>query len=350
MKSTSLKRYHARIGFTLVELLVVIAIIGILVGLLLPAVQAAREAARRMQCSNNIKQLALSLHNYESSTKSFPPGSILPRTTAAYPPNSIAIPTARTAGYTWSNFVMPYIEQSALYNITVGTQPLMGMTVVNPLTLPLLKTGLGTFRCPSDSGPVTNDLPSESHFVYGLGTGGDPWFLNGTTAGPKTALGTSNYVAMHHHRQHQISGNALWTYNGGFGPNSSTRFGSISDGTSNTIAIGERAYQVSGVTMGAAVWAGCAAAWHDDCIDDSWATAISPMNPTQTAIYDKYARQQALSSNHTGGVQVGLFDGSVHFISQNIDFKSNAAYNTSIADSIYENLINMNDGGMVSIE
>ncbi len=349
MNVSPLSRIRTRTGFTLVELLVVIAIIGILVGLLLPAVQAAREAARRMQCSNNLKQLALSMHNYESSTKSFPPGSILPRTTAAYPPNNHNLPTAQTEGYTWSNFVMPYIEQSALYNTTVGTQPLMGLNVTNPVTLALLKSPLSTFRCPSDSGPVTNDLPSESHFVFGLVVQGTNWYIDGATAGPKTALATSNYVAMHHHRGHQIA-NGVWTFTGGFGPNSKTRFGDISDGTSNTMCVSERAYQVNGVIMGAAVWAGCAAAWHDDCIDDSWGAARSPINPTQTAIYNKYARQQALSSNHTGGVQVGMFDGSVHFISQNIDFKMTGGSNATVADSVLENLINKSDGAVVSLE
>ncbi len=349
MINISHSRNHSRIGFTLVELLVVIAIIGILVGLLLPAVQAAREAARRMQCSNNIKQLALSMHNYESSTKSFPPGSIVPRLFLPYPPTSLNNPMARTAGYTWSSLVMPYIEQSALYNVTVGTQPNMGFNLTVPATLALLKSPLSTFRCPSDSGPVTNDLPSESHFIFGLEVAGTPWYLDGATAGPKTALSTSNYVGMHTHRAHQIVNGAL-VYTGAFGPNSNTKFGTISDGTSNTICVGERAYQVNGVIMGAAVWAGCAAAWHDDCIDDSWGAARSPINPTQSAIYNKYARQQALSSNHTGGVMVGLFDGSVHFLSQNIDFRMTGGNNTTVADSVFENLIHMSDGAVVSLE
>ena len=93
---------QTRKGFTLVELLVVIAIIGILVGLLLPAVQAAREAARRMQCSNNLKQLALSIHNYESANRAFPPGSIVPRLNGTYPPASPGSNQARTAGWSWS--------------------------------------------------------------------------------------------------------------------------------------------------------------------------------------------------------------------------------------------------------
>ena len=146
------RRKNARSGFTLVELLVVIAIIGILVGLLLPAVQAAREAARRMQCSNNIKQLALALHNYESAHKSFPPGSISPRLSGTYPPTAPGTNQARTAGYSWSMFILPYIEQSAIYNATVGTQPVLGRIVADPLTLPLLQTPLATFRCPSERG------------------------------------------------------------------------------------------------------------------------------------------------------------------------------------------------------
>ena len=95
-----------RRGFTLVELLVVIAVIGILVGLLLPAVQAAREAARRMQCSNNLKQLGLSLHNYESSFKVFPLGVLQ---------NNLAL----EFGYprlTWGIHIYPFIEQSVIYN------------------------------------------------------------------------------------------------------------------------------------------------------------------------------------------------------------------------------------------
>ncbi|MCA9128811.1 MAG: DUF1559 domain-containing protein [Planctomycetales bacterium] len=336
-------------GFTLVELLVVIAIIGILVGLLLPAVQAAREAARRMQCSNNLKQLALAIHNYESAYKRIPPGSILPKLFAQYPPTTHNNNMARTAGWTWSTAIMPMIELGNLYNVTAGIQPVMGQAVADPVMQAILRQPLSTFRCPSDAGPVTNDAPSESHFRFGLVVQGTDWYIDGSTAGPRVALSTSNYVAMHHHRAHQIS-NGVFTYSGLFGPNSNKKFGDITDGTSNTICLGERAYTVSGVMMHAAVWGGCAAAWHDDCIDDAWATARSPINPTQDAIYNTYARQQALSSNHTGGVTVALFDGSVHFLSQNIDFRMNGGNNTTAADSIYEYLINGTDGAVVTLE
>ncbi len=104
-----MKRISKRGGFTLVELLVVIAIIGILVGLLLPAVQAAREAARRMQCSNNLKQLSLSLHNYESSYKRFPIGYTDNFANSGTP---VGLPGA-DGGWSWMAAVLPFIEQGA---------------------------------------------------------------------------------------------------------------------------------------------------------------------------------------------------------------------------------------------
>lgn len=345
MNKQRCSRWIATGGFTLVELLVVIAIIGVLVGLLLPAVQAAREAARRMQCSNNLKQLALGLHNYESTHKTFPPGSVLPRVFAVYPPTAINN-SAKTAGWSWSSFVLPFIEQTALYDATVAAQPVMGRAVVDVNMRRFLQTPLATFRCPSDSGPALNEAPAESHFRFGLEVAGLDWFVDGSVAGPRVPVATSNYVGMHHHRAHEYNG-ATMVHTGAFGPNSRTRIGDISDGTTNTICVGERAYRVGNVVMHAAIWAGCAAAFHDDCIDDAWATARSPVNPTQTAIYNTYARQQALSSNHTGGVQVGLFDGSVRFLSQNVDFLMAGGSNVSAADSVYEMLIHKSDGGVI---
>ena len=338
--------YRRRSGFTLVELLVVIAIIGILVGLLLPAVQAAREAARRMQCSNNLKQLALSLHNYESAHKSFPPGAILPRLPAmtVYPPNGSGSNQARTAGYTWSSFVLPFIEQTSIYNATVGSESVMGRAVQATATRLLLQTPLSAFRCPSDTGPALNNA-SESHFFIGLTNVHSDWYIDGAIAGPKVALATSNYVAMHHHRAHELV-NGIHVFTGGFGQQSKTRMNDISDGTTNTICLGERAFTVGKVVMHAAVWGGCAAAWHDDCIDDSWATARSPINPTQP-IFGDFARQQALSSNHTGGVQVALFDGSVRFLQQNVDFVMTGADNVTVPDSVYEYLIHIKDGAVI---
>ena len=101
-----IRQWRSKRGFTLVELLVVIAIIGILVGLLLPAVQAAREAARRMQCSNNLKQHGLALLNYESTHKRFPAG---------FTDYFNANPVGRDGGWSWMAAVLPFMEQNALY-------------------------------------------------------------------------------------------------------------------------------------------------------------------------------------------------------------------------------------------
>ncbi len=140
----------------------------------------------------------------------------------------------------------------------------------------------------------------------------------------------------------------VWTYTGGFGPNSKLSFRDMTDGSTNTICLGERAFSTGNVDMYAAVWAGCAAAWHDDCIDDSWFTGRNPVNPTQTAIYTPdFVRQQALSSNHEGGVQVALFDGSVRFLSENLEFIMTGGNNTTAANSLYEYLIHKSDGAVI---
>jgi len=128
-------------GFTLVELLVVIAIIGILIALLLPAVQAAREAARRMQCSNNFKQAGLALHNYHSSVTSFPPGCLY--TISAYPVSY---------EWSWGAYILPYLEQQALYDIFDFETPNGGgaLHYALPWNTPVGTTMVSAFLCPSD--------------------------------------------------------------------------------------------------------------------------------------------------------------------------------------------------------
>ncbi|QDU39540.1 Type II secretion system protein G precursor [Maioricimonas rarisocia] len=340
---------HRRRGFTLIELLVVIAIIAILIALLLPAVQQAREAARRTQCKNNLKQLALALHNYHDTYRVFPPGAVLPSTpNITWPPPNPNNPMARTAGWTWSMYIMPMVDQAPLYNATVSTYDLMGLAVNDPAVLPQLQRPLAAFRCPSDTGPDINEAPSEHHFLFGLTNAGSDWYIDGSTAGPRVALATSNYVVSHHHRVHQrgSQGGTIWQWTGGFGFNSKTRMRDITDGTTNTICIGERAYRLGNEMTHAATWAGCASAMHDDCIDDSWFTARAPINPRQ-GFWGSFQRQQALSSLHEGGVQVAMFDGSVRFLSENIEFIFPAGNNNSAADSIYEYLIHMQDGAVI---
>ena len=160
-------RYRYR-GFTLIELLVVIAIIGVLVGLLLPAVQQAREAARRMTCVNNLKQSGLAMHGYYDSNRQLPSGYVSPGVAST---DSSTSETAK--GYAWGLLLLPYIEQSSLFDSIDQTGEAVG-TLNEAIAA---EANLGGYRCPSDSAPAsfsvnngsgTVDLPT-SNYVATLG-------------------------------------------------------------------------------------------------------------------------------------------------------------------------------------
>ena len=196
-------KHNQRSAFTLVELLVVIAIIGILVGLLLPAVQAAREAARRMQCSNNLKQLALATHNYESSFKCFP----------ALTGSSSFSPQAR---------VLPFIEQANLQNLIDFRQPLFVgpafAAQLNPLFAVPAGTVVPTFLCPSDA--IEPRRPTTL-------AGGAP----GTFAATNYMFSLGSGTSTHYDDRYRTDG-IVWE-------NSWARFSDIVDGTSNTVMMSE---------------------------------------------------------------------------------------------------------------
>jgi len=157
-------KLRPRTGFTLVELLVVIAIIGVMVGLLLPAVQAAREAARRMSCQNNLKQLGLSLHNYESVHKMFPPSSVTLGTAASQP---------------WSgqSFLLPYLEGGSTYNLidfSIGYHAAGNRNLFPPNGI--AATRVSVLMCPSDPNDrerlnTTTNLPEHYPLNYTLNVG-----------------------------------------------------------------------------------------------------------------------------------------------------------------------------------
>jgi prepilin-type N-terminal cleavage/methylation domain-containing protein len=194
-----------RRGFTLIELLVVIAIIGILVSLLLPAVQQAREAARRTQCKNNLKQLGLALHNYESTFKCFP---------MANAQNYVA----NVQGFSPQARLLPYVEQTNLQNLLDFTQPAFtgpwNNLVPNPQFLAAFAMPLPLMLCPSDSAPTQN--VGSAGAIYG-----------GTNYMMSTGSGTgTNY-------------DIRWPTDGVIYENSSTRFSDIRDGASNTVFMSE---------------------------------------------------------------------------------------------------------------
>lgn len=315
---TPLISIRRRGAFTLIELLVVIAIIAILISLLLPAVQQAREAARRTQCKNNLKQLGLALHNYHDSHRGFAPGWVDQNLSAG-------------ANWGWSVYLMPAMEQGNMYQqLQVGTIHLSA-ALASVTHERLMKTPLPGFRCPSDTAPginVRNQLES--------------------TNGP-VAVASSNYVA--------ANGGGDWTYDGNlagsFGRNSHAKIRDFTDGTSNTIMVGERAWELQLAGGGKDQ---CNAATVYGVSADSgggthtqrttMAKGLHGINQTgddNTVSPVVPICSRSFSSRHAGGAQFLLGDGSVRFVSENIQ-RDQTGTN---GNYIWQNLLNKADGNVI---
>ncbi len=295
-------------AFTLVELLVVISIIGILAGLLLPAIQQARESARRMQCSSNIRQIGVALQNYEISYRTFPPGFISNVTGTWTGQANDGIPET---GPGWSFFALtlPFIEQQSLHNSIHFDKP-----IIDPINKAARSVKISSYRCPSDSWniPVTvwptsigiDDLAAVS-YVGSLG-GGNPADAPG-------------YTAMYEEQP----------FNGIFHRNLPVTHAAILDGSSNTIGLGERSSMFSPVG-----WAG---------VIPNSRTVFSPRiagqrnqdvgftsRPaiTAAAVHVRTGGPNARTgspggfwSAHQGGCYFVFMDASTHFISTNVDIE-----------------------------
>ncbi len=344
-----MKRFNHS-GFTLVELLVVIAIIGVLVGLLLPAVQSAREAARRMQCSNNLKQLGLALHNYHDTFKTLPSRQTGPNWSGTTAPNVISAPR-------FSPFVMllPFMEQGNRYNqIMAGT-----FYAWHGANNSGYVGNIPYLMCPSDgllspTGLDRNNLYSPCN--YGTCMTDNPNLNFDQNRPDQNVRGLFGYL-------HYV------------------RFGDITDGLSNTMAFAEiivapeaprlgraianatnnplacRAFLVNGTYQGAGIaliaqFRCHGQRWQDGRPQYCGITNILPPNSATcssqagTGIY-------TAASKHVGGVQSVLADGSVHFISQNIDTGNLALPPVASGPSpygVWGSLGTKNGGEVVNIE
>jgi prepilin-type N-terminal cleavage/methylation domain-containing protein/prepilin-type processing-associated H-X9-DG protein len=321
-------------GFTLIELLVVIAIIAVLIGLLVPAVQKVREAAARLQCSNNLKQLGLALHNYHDTNNAFPPScwkkAIQDPTTGAagsltYQQNHPYNPAALH----WSFLILPYVEQDNLYKTIPfapppapppgsGSNPpnLETSTAwLNPPYLTLLQTPVKIYRCPSSTDQLFYDdnsrgvpIPQRASASYAVVISGVITNNNNNDDGSADGGATPpfGFFELTHSR-----------LNGAFGQNRVTTFASIVDGTSNTAAVGERyRYNQAAGTNGHGGWgtfplASPHAQNGHNLFSGSTAVPFNPVIPDPA----KDTRHLiGFSSRHTGGVNFVFFDGSVRFL------------------------------------
>lgn len=311
-------------GFTLIELLVVIAIIAILVALLLPAVQQAREAARRSTCKNNLKQIGLALHNYHETHRVLPPLFVIPTDPRATNPASNYTNALNSTGadgngadpaWAWGAFLLPFVDQATLYNKgEIGS----GSLILDHRDV--YRTPLSVYMCPSDY--ARNPLDNDTN--WNRLTNSDYWAAK------------SNYVAANDHEVPTRGGTAT----GAFFENSNTAIRHIIDGTSNTIAIGERMYHPDDTGVSCAAWAGMISTTsgspHGGFEREIAGTGEVTINQVAGATWNFAS---AFNSNHEGGAHFLLFDGSVRFISENI----NHSVGGSTPNSLFEYLIAISD-------
>ena len=282
--------FPRRKGFTLVELLVVIAIIGILIALLLPAVQAAREAARRMSCSNNLKQIGLALHMYHDTNKCLPPGWI------AFDPSSGLPHWFGEPGWGWAARILPFMEQKAVYESLVH----LDLPITDSNNAEARLTEIPTFLCPSDAGEGTFMLE-----------GGGPYVGSGSFSPVELAVG--NYLGVFGTLDfHDVCPSGDCDGGGPLIFRRPVRFRDITDGLSQTLLVGERSRKLAPGTWLGMVTGGQHA--------PARIVGVATYPPNSEVEEEQYFHN--FSSRHPSGTHFLSADGSVKLIAETIDEKT----------------------------
>ncbi len=291
-----------KLGFTLIELLVVIAIIATLVAILLPAVQQAREAARRSSCKNNLKQIALALHNYADIHKVFPSSY-----TDTGTKNGKAGGQGKRGGWGWTAQILPQLEQNNLYDqFDFNAAPFGPFST--PENSDAMSTIVPAFSCPSDTKPDVM-----SRFIEGT----DPAYIE-KIAVTSYVGNTGSYTGVPCELR---SGYNVDTPrdNGVLFVNSSVSFKDITDGTSNTLLLGEVTWEASDTQL---LYGNVDFEGYARCTGES-SNAAGSYRHVRGCYYKMNGstlQHKAYHSMHKGGAQFALCDGSVRFISENIEY------------------------------
>jgi prepilin-type N-terminal cleavage/methylation domain-containing protein/prepilin-type processing-associated H-X9-DG protein len=278
-------RTTPRRGFTLIELLVVIAIIAILIGLLLPAVQKVREAAARAKCQNNLKQIGLALHGYHDVNDRLPPGGSGPNI------GGFVASPGMTGSIGYTVYILPQVEQDNVFrqmNTTVNyNQP------PNDATAPFL---VPIYQCPSAEVIESALGAGKTHHYPGVA---GPKGTNPQTGSAYTVTGGSHGGISHH---------------GVLGPNTRVRLLGMTDGTSNTLMVGELSWK----------GANCYRPWTRGWDSDAMASSKNVLHPLNAVAYNgsNNFNDVSFGSQHSGGANFLLGDGSVKFVPQSIDLNA----------------------------
>lgn len=317
MKQIHAKKNHRSHAFTLVELLVVIAIIGVLVALLLPAVQAAREAARRTQCVNNMKQIMLSMHNFHDTHLYLPPCSVTPHATAPVH-DKWKIP--RTGVYHgWAAFLLPYMEGSNLSNKYAWDQDWMA-----PANAPVVETHVKSYMCPST--PIMKRIDAFTDRGF-------------TTKAACTDYGIMRGVSSNLNAVGLLDPGTAANLQGVMQPNEILRFAEIPDGLSNTFWLDEDAgrptiYRTARKKLTGRQAGGSPFSHDNEHILHGYdKTGSSEPNPYAMNVRNG----DEVYGFHAGGAVFGFGDGSVRFLSDSTDLKTIAKLITRAGGELVPN-------------